>query len=221
MSMSLMIPKVRNVCWMVARPSYLFHWLRLAIRKRLVPPEPWISQKAIRYLDEHLRTNMKVWEWGSGHSTAWLAERVGSLVSIEHHAGWSRMVSNRLQMRGLSNAQCRYVSETAAGTQAPAYVQAIADAPDASFDLIFIDGEHRMLCVGAGLPKLRPGGILLIDNTNWMPLAEWGVPPEWPILHQSCNGNTQTTIWRKPGRMATAPAYLSAARSEAPQSACV
>jgi hypothetical protein len=36
----------------------------------------------------------------------------------------------------------------------------------------------------------------MIDNTDWLPLEEWHVPPAWPIRHQSRNVMTQTTVWQ-------------------------
>jgi hypothetical protein len=48
------------------------------------------------------------------------------------------------------------------------------------------------------LAKLKPGGLLLVDDTNWLPLSEWGVPTTWQLVHQSTKINTVTSIWRKP-----------------------
>ena len=36
-----------------------------------------------------LRPDARIFEWGSGASTLWLAERAGSVHSVEHHAGWA------------------------------------------------------------------------------------------------------------------------------------
>jgi hypothetical protein len=45
---------------------------------------------------------------------------------------------------------------------------------------------------------LKHGGLLLVDDTNWLPMEEWGVPATWPIVHQSMKINTVTSIWRRP-----------------------
>lgn len=50
----------------------------------------------------------------------------------------------------------------------------------------------------AALPKLKPGGLLLIDNTDWKDPPHVHVPKDWPLVHQSCNVMTETSIWRKP-----------------------
>jgi len=58
----------------------------------------------------------------------------------------------------------------------PSYVS-VAEAFDAaSLDFILVDGHYRQACVLAGLPKLRPGGLLVIDDTDWLPDAEWAFP---------------------------------------------
>ena len=46
-------------------------------------------------------------------------------------------------------------------------------------------------------PAGKSSSNTLIDNTDRMPLDEWGVPAHWPLVHQSQNVRTQTTIWRK------------------------
>lgn len=39
---------------------------------------------------------MKCLEWSTGSSTLWVLMRVRHLISIEHHAHWSRMVAQQL-----------------------------------------------------------------------------------------------------------------------------
>ena len=39
---------------------------------------------------------------------------------------------------------------------------------------------------------------LLIDNTDWKDPPHVHVPKDWPLVHQSRNVMTETSIWRKP-----------------------
>jgi hypothetical protein len=48
------------------------------------------------------------------------------------------------------------------------------------------------------LPKLKPGGIILIDNTNWDNPPHMHAPKDWPLVHPSRNVMTAISIWRKP-----------------------
>ena len=48
-----------------------------------------------------------------------------------------------------------------------------------------------------GAPKIKRGGLLLVDDTNWLSLEEWGIPKSFELLHQSVKINTVTSIWRR------------------------
>jgi hypothetical protein len=186
---------LRQFSWLVRRTAY-------EIYQRTHPTEPWIAQGAVRYLDHELTRNMTGLEWGSGRSTQWFARRLGRLVSIEFNETWYQTVSKQIQ--GIPNVRILQIPiEPDLPVQVhydvlPRYVAAINEFAEASIDFVLVDGHYRQACVLAALTKLRPGGLLAIDNTDWIPLPEWGVPHHWPIEHQSRNVLTQTTVWRKP-----------------------
>jgi predicted O-methyltransferase YrrM len=46
------------------------------------------------------------------------------------------------------------------------YVEAIDAYPDASFDLVVVDGRARPSCLRQAIPKLRPRGLLVLDNSD-------------------------------------------------------
>ena len=136
----------------------------------------------------------------------WFGKRLASLTSIESNAEWFQQVITQIRNAGLTHIHLCHIPldhvelETYAFDypQLPANPAAILEAPDASLDLIIVDGWHRPVCTRLALPKLKPGGLLLIDNTDWLPREQWPVPNDWPLLHQSRNVLTQTSIWRKP-----------------------
>ncbi len=170
------------------------------------PDEPWLSQGAVRFCARTLKPDMQGFEWGSGRSTGWFAQRVQHLTSIEHNAQWYETVATRLAQRQVDNVAYHFIPLDHPVNQPhgaelhpyPKYVAAIQPFADLSLDLIVIDGHYRMACVLAALAKVRRGGYLLIGNTDWMPFSQWGVPTrEWRIVHQSQNVMTETTIWQK------------------------
>jgi len=141
-------------------PYYVYHKLALALYEWRHPDLPWITRDAIAWLEGHLTADSRGFEWGSGNSTAWLAKRSGSLISVEHHAEWSAKVKNRLMSAGVVNADHRLVAESE-------YLQVIESFPDGHFDYILVDGLFRDSALLASIPKLRPGGALVLDNANW------------------------------------------------------
>jgi hypothetical protein len=106
----------------------------------------------------------------------------------------------------ISNVDLRYIPldhEYTAPTfkhypETPHYVAEIFKFEKESFNVILVDGHYRQTCVDQCLDYLRSGGCLVIDNSNRLPLADWGVPQSWPMVHQSQNVVTETSIWRKP-----------------------
>jgi hypothetical protein len=188
---------IHRPVFLVRRIAYEFYQFRHS-------EEPWISQGAVRFCDIALKSTDTALEWGSGRSTKWFAIRVGKLLSVEFDSAWYQKVS--ADLASFPNAQCRFVplehtpdeGTTAHYARIPAYVAVADEFADESLDFVVVDGHYRQACILRVLPKLKPQGMLLVDNTDWLPLADWGVPLSWPILHQSSNVLTQTTIWQKP-----------------------
>lgn len=151
-----------------ARVSDAYGWRRwgaslLAIHdiKRMIALGlPWWNVAATRAVEEHLtvRRNARVFEYGAGASTAWLARRAGTVISVEHHLEWHRLISP--MVNGFANT--RLWQRNLAGTD---YVSAIDEA-DGQFDLIVIDGRRRIDCLQHAIPHLADGGIILFDDSG-------------------------------------------------------
>ncbi len=169
------------------------------------------------------RRRAVVFEYGGGSSTLWLAERVQSLTTIEHDAGWFTRIEQALAATGRTNCtvllrqpqdmetapgtpsdnDIDYHSDKCPGTFA-GYVQTIDQFPDSSFDVVFVDGRSRAACLHHAAGKVRPGGLLVLDDSNresyqaamqclrgWVRKDFCGIKP-----FQSRLG--YTTCWTKP-----------------------
>lgn len=188
------------------RPLYVAGRLQNWLYEKRHPDHPWLAPDAIVWLENHLRLDMRGFEWGSGRSTLWFAKRLAALTSIESDAAWFQQVIRRVWESGLTNVDLRHIplDHPDAQTYAfdysplPANPAAILGFPDTSLDFVVVDGWYRPVCARAALPKLKPGGILLIDNTNWDDPPHVHVPKDWPLVHQSRNVMTETSIWLKP-----------------------
>ena len=188
------------------RSVYIIRRLAYKIYQLTHPDEPWISQGAIRFCEQCLNKEQSGLEWGSGRSTAWFGSRLKSLLSIEYDLTWHSAVVKILENKNITNVECRYIPlehSREAPTfpdyeKIPAYVNMVDEFTDNFLDFVVVDGHYRQACILAALPKIKQGGLLLVDNTNRLPLKEWGVPDDWAIVHQSSNVMTETTIWRKP-----------------------
>jgi len=134
------------------------------------------------------------------------ARRLGRLVTVEHDPGWFAGVSRQLEQSALRHVDYRLIAlehpidepTRPVYDPVPRYVSFVDEFPDDHFDFIEVDGHYRQACVAQGRQKLKPGGLLLVDDTNWLPIEAWGVPPAWHLVHQSVKINTTTSIWRRP-----------------------
>ena len=60
-----------------------------------------------------------------------------------------------------------------------------------------MDGHYRTTCVKRLVPKIAPGGYLLVDDINlWPSLAALPVPAGWRIADDSTNGLKRCVVWQ-------------------------
>lgn len=126
--------------------------LRVGFNYRV--PQPWIARNALRAVKAQLSASARVFEWGSGMSTLWYESHCAEVHSVEDNPVWWEIVCGRI-----TSAKVKL-------REGQDYVDAISEFPDHYFDLISVDGSHRHQCVRAALPKLKPSGMLMVDNTD-------------------------------------------------------
>ena len=145
---------------------------------------PWWTYGAIDEVEQWLDRRdapIRAFEWGSGASTVWLAKRVDSVDSVEHHRGFGEMMQQELS--GLDGARATHIDLTViepvpsvapavgsgkegmSGLDFSEYVGHI-DLVGGTFDLIVIDGRAREACLSAAMPHLADDGIVVFDNTH-------------------------------------------------------
>ena len=184
-------------------PARIFYWLW----ERMNPDKPWLCRGAITYCEMHLTKSMACIEFGSGRSTAWFAERIGRITSIEHDVRWYEQVREMLEQANASNIDYRLIpldhppDEPEQDTYAPtpAYVAVLDQFEDASLDVIVVDGHYRTHCIRASMSRLKSGGLLLVDDVDlWPSLDALPIPDDWELVDESSNGIKRTCIWRRP-----------------------
>lgn len=140
---------------------------------------PWWTFEAADLVNDYLkaRPNARVFEWGSGASTVWLAKRAQSVVSIEHDARWASDVQslapNNVQVRLVAPLRSDPSNKSAVfsekrgfnGLDFSEYVSAIENEVGL-FDVIVIDGRVRQACLPYAVRHLAPGGLIVFDNVE-------------------------------------------------------
>ncbi|MFL5945989.1 MAG: class I SAM-dependent methyltransferase [Gaiellaceae bacterium] len=148
-------------------------------RSPLEDATPWLNFRAIHWLASHIDETMRVFEYGSGGSTLFFAKRVHEVVSVEHDPAWYARTRAAIAAHAIVN--CTYLlrppkptvqpqvtstDPAYAGMDFAEYVAAIDAFPDASFDLVSVDGRARTACVFAALRKVKRGGVILLDDSD-------------------------------------------------------
>lgn len=193
-------------------PRYLKNRIALEIWGRRTPNAPWLTRVAVRHLDRYLEPSHVCLEWGSGRSTPWFASRVGHLTSVESDPPWHAQIDRLLSATNVSNVDHRLIEADLLLTFAMAttssqvsdlhrYAEVAREFEDKSLDFVLIDGAARDLCLVEAIPKIRAGGILALDNANWLFPSDShspsSIPPEGEPLTPLCDQALDTLrYWR-------------------------
>jgi len=166
-----------------------------------IRPEVWVSWLAQEFIASIVTKDSRVFEWGSGGSTLWFAEHAASVMSLEHSPQWGGEVAKELERRQVDNCILKITRDLGQ------YVNEVF-TDDTVYDFIMVDGpsQARHGCTDAAITKLKPGGWLVVDNTerpfavpihkmlrDWDSVTIRGNGPR----HETSRYKIQTTFWKK------------------------
>ena len=169
---------------------------------------PWWPYAAAATVSAALPPSARVFEYGGGGSTLWLADRGAEVTVAEHDRQWGELLRTELGER----ARIRVVEPVDAGLVSSRhypgrffddYVRLIDAEPDGSLDLVIVDGRARVECGLRARAKVRPGGMLLLDDSDrerYATLARAMEGWEETVVRGARPGGGpvfQTTIWRR------------------------
>lgn len=138
---------------------------------------PWWTFRAADRVEAFVTASAgcRAFEWGSGASTLWLAQRCREVTSVEHDPAWAATLAASLPANAsvhvLPPAPMRSAPGIGSqkrgfeGLDFAAYVNAINDT-EGTFDLVVIDGRAREACLPQALRRLAPGGVIVFDNVD-------------------------------------------------------
>ena len=132
-------------------------------------------------LDLYLTRDMLCFEWGSGGSTVFLAQRSPGAITIDHDPEWYRITEQALEYNevwefadlkliepedGEVEGYLSAFSEEYKGKNFERYVKSIDIHGKNTFDLVMVDGRSRSACLRHAAPKVKSGGLLVLDDSN-------------------------------------------------------
>lgn len=121
---------------------------------------PLLAAGALLQADRWLRKEHFAFEWGTSFSTAWLARRAGRVVAVEQDPLWHGRMQALLAAKGLAEAVELRLSP---GGEYFAQIELFADD---SIDFVLVDGPQPALALAASLPKLKHGGMLVVNGAH-------------------------------------------------------
>ena len=120
-------------------------------------PLPWMNYAVIALLNERLKKDMRVFEYGCGYSTLFYADRVGSVTAVEYDEKWL------VRIKASMPDTVRLIHQPA--DVDGAYCRAI-HANNERYDVVIVDGRDRVHCLVQALEALTPQGVLLLDDSH-------------------------------------------------------
>jgi hypothetical protein len=157
-----------HIAWMPRFRNYK-HWTLQYVKDRIVrmahemlhPDWPWLPPAAVKYLRKQLWHDATGLEFGSGRSTVWLARRVAMLLTTEHSPYWIDKTKKALIRAGVINKVGIFkVSEL------QDYLNVVKQLHNEYLNFCLVDSGPRDHCIMAVLPKLKCGGMLILDNAE-------------------------------------------------------
>ena len=145
------------------------------IQDKLNLRTPYTNLKLISFVKNYSKdkTNLCIFEFGSGSSTLFFEDHFDQVFSVEHDKEWFEIISTNIKKANVYLVPPKKVSNPVCGSKKLGfrnldfvnYVNFI-DSLGKKFDVIFIDGRARQECLKLAKQYLKPGGIIILDDSN-------------------------------------------------------
>ena len=204
------------IFYRVARPLLKVNYKLFKWRN---PQSPWTSQPSIKAFEKILNKNMIGFEYGSGFSTLFFSKHLKHLTSVEHNEAWFNIVKTKLREKGINNVDYHFIpsrkeerntdytfykdyqltiKDFSIRKEYHDYFSFVSTFVNEHFDFVIVDGRARVECCLNAIPKLKSGGLFVLDNSDrdrYKPVFK--VLESWKSI-TTTTGLFDTTIWFKP-----------------------
>jgi len=120
-------------------------------------PLPWLNYSVITFFEGHLEKNIRLFEFGSGYSTLFFAERVDHVISVEYDREWF----TKIKSIAPQNATLIFCEKNYDGN----YCRTI-NKMNELFDMIIVDGRDRVNCIKQACNCLSTKGVIILDDAK-------------------------------------------------------
>jgi hypothetical protein len=180
-----------------SRPGNLIPYFRYSITSSspLELALPWWSLSAIREMEKRLNHSHRVFEWGSGGSSVFLAKRCKELTTIEHDPDWFEQVETISKEQEITNSRL-LLHEINLENEKEFLTSPYATALQSTHDVIVIDGEDhfgpesswsaRESCFYLAEQWVcKDGGLIIVDDSWRYPALRENTNAQKMVIHES------------------------------------
>ena len=136
-------------------------------------PLPWYTYASIEFLEERIKPEWSIFEYGTGNSTLWWASRLsdGRVICCEHERGWYEKMNHCVP----DNVDLYHKPLGRDGVYSN-----FVGCYSREFDIVVIDGRERIACAKNVVPALKDEGVVIWDNSDHL-----GYQPGFDLLTES------------------------------------
>jgi hypothetical protein len=120
-------------------------------------PIPWVTYSFIDFIQQRLKKEHTVFEFGSGNSTFFYAKYAKKVVSVEHDKDWlKKIVESKPE-----NSEMIFCELVRDGE----YCRVPLTLKE-KFDIIIVDGRDRVNCCKQAVDALSDNGVVVLDDSE-------------------------------------------------------
>jgi hypothetical protein len=149
---------------LIRNPDSYLHlsgWMQSLSAKKPIDqngnPIPWMNFPVVRILEERLTKDLNLFEFGSGYSTLFYAEKVRAVTSVEYDEKWLHIIKSQLpdnvniifKQQDVDGDYCRVINSTGE-----------------KYDVVIVDGRDRVNCIKQSISALTSKGVILLDDSQ-------------------------------------------------------
>lgn len=149
---------------LIRNPNSYLHltgWMQSQKERRPIDqngnPIPWMNFPVVRMLEERLTKDLNLFEFGSGYSTLFYADKVRAVTSVEYDEKWLHIIKSKVP----ENVKIIFTREDVDAN----YCRAILAAKD-QYDVVIVDGRDRVNCIKQSMSALSAKGVILLDDSQ-------------------------------------------------------
>jgi len=123
---------------------------------------PWMTYPFIEYINHKLQSNHEIFEFGSGSSTIFFANKVKKVVAIESNKKWHEIMQIKLSKANIKNVELILMEDALTNLS----YENFAKNYGAKFDFVIVDSLKRFECVKNSLSALKERGLMILDDSE-------------------------------------------------------